>query len=163
MQVVVEVTGLDPAKANLTALGDSLHDFTDALTTLGETLILYFGQTVFVSQGEALGDPWAALAPSTVAEKEKKYPGRGTLVRTGELQNSFYDDVTPLSLFVSNNAKTPGGQSLFEIHQLGTSGGRGRGHNIPARHMIGVNASVVSMIETVIKADIDAKIASVYG
>lgn len=163
MQVIVTVTGLDETDTHLGLLTEKLHDFTAALTTLGAMLIQFYGQDVFISSGQALGDTWANLAPATQAEKDKDWPGRSTLVRTGELQDSFYSEVSPMSLYVSNNARTNDGTSLFAIHQLGTGDGPGRGHNIPARPMIGINSTVSAMIETVIKADIAAKIEASRG
>jgi len=152
MQISVTVTNLDKVDERLSKLGASLHDFTGAMETLGAKLIQFYSNTVFVSGGTALGKRWKALASSTVSEKEKMWPGRGILERTGALSHGFYSDITPTSLYISN--KVP----YFPYHQLGTSEGRGRGHNIPARPMLGTGARVESMIKTVIEADVRDKI-----
>lgn len=156
MQVVISITGVSETEARLSTLGDSLKDFTAALTVLGESLKLFFGDTNFNDEGRDLY-PWAELQESTVAEKDKDWPGRGILQRSGELQSSFYDEVSPLSLYVSNNS------DHFLYHQLGTSDGRGRGHNIPARPMVGVNDTVEEMIKTVIEDEVKAKIDIANG
>lgn len=161
--ITVTVTGLDEAKAKTAALGERLSDFTEALTSLGTAMIKFYSDSVFNTSGEALGSPWRALTDKTVLEKDKKWPGRGILQRTGALQQGFYNDITPMSLFISNNTKTANGADLFAIHQLGTSSGSGRGHNIPARPMIGVNPVIESLIQTVIEADVRAKIDSTMG
>lgn len=157
MQVVVTVTGIQDANERLSALGASLHDFSGALATLGRQLILFYGDSVINSQGTALGKRWTPLAASTQAYKSAHWPGRGPLVRTGAMQQSFYADSTATTLFVGNKAP------YFPYHQLGTSSGSGRGHNIPARPMIGVNARVETMIKTVLEADVRAKIAGTYA
>jgi len=153
LSIQINVTGLDKAQERLTQLGASLHDFTSALTTLGKQLIIFYSQSVFISEGSALGKRWTPLAASTQAEKDRDWRGRGMLVRTGAMQQGFYSNVTPDTLLVSNSVP------YFPYHQLGTSEGRGRGHNIPARQMIGVNSTVEAMIKSVMEADIRAKIA----
>lgn len=175
MQVHVVVTGLDHVEDRLTRLGTSLHDFSGAFTGLAVKLIAFFGETVFASKGAALGKTWAPLAASTDREKAKNWPGRDIEVRTGTMQQGFYPEVEPTSLFIGNRA------SYFPYQQLGTGvgkrggstistlgslsrayaiGGSGRGRGIPARPMIGVNATVEDFIRVAIKADITAKIES---
>lgn len=175
MQIIVKVTGLDNAQARLTKLGASFHDFTATLTGLGEKMIMFFSQNVFLSQGGALGERWAPLADSTEAQKNKKWPGRGMLVRTGTMQDSFYSDVTPDTLFISNRASyfpfqqlgtgfSRGGTMPFHIGSLARAhsnfGGHGRGRSLPARPMLGINDGVMELIKEAIKTDIDEKIAS---
>lgn len=134
-------------------------------------MLLYFSETVFLDEGEVLnGSAWVPLRPTTVNEKDDAgYGNKGILERTGTLKGSFYDEVTPNSLFLSNKARTPDDKfSLFEIHQLGTGDKGsaivppdhpGRGKNIPPRPMLGINKPLESLIQAVIKADVDAKIA----
>ena len=152
LSVTVHVTGLSEQQVRLTKLSASLEDFSTALTSLGAKLLLFFSDTVFNSTGQALDSPWPDLAPATEAEKNKNWPGRGMEVRTGKMQQSFYNDVTPQSLFISNKA------SYVPYQQLGTSTGPGRGHNIPARKMLGINDTVIGEIQTTIEADVRAKI-----
>lgn len=154
MQVIVKVTGLDNVQSRLSKLGDSLHDFTAALTELGKSLIMFYSETVFVSEGQALGSRWTPLTDKTDAYKNRLWPGRGILQRSGALQHGFTSDVTPDTLFITNSVP------YFPYHQLGTATGPGRGHNIPARPMLGVNSTVEGMIRTVLTADIQAKIES---
>lgn len=153
MQVTITVTGLDRVQERLTKLGASLHDFTAALETLGKQLILFYSNNVFISQGQAIGQTWKPLATSTQVYKSKHYPGTGPLVRTGALQHSFESTVTPSTLFITNTAP------YFPYQQQGTTEGPGRGHNIPARQMLGVNTTVESMVKAVLETDIKAKIA----
>jgi len=147
MYVTINVTGLDRVNERLSALGASLHDFSGALAILGRQLILFYSDSVINSQGTALGSRWAPLAQSTKDYKSVHWPGRGPLVRTGAMQQSFYAENTADTLFVSNRAP------YFGYHQLGT-------RKMPQRQMIGTNARVETMIKTVLQADIKAKIAS---
>lgn len=153
MQITVTVTGLDRVNERLSQLSASLHDFTAALETLGKQLILFYSNNVFISQGQALGSRWTPLKASTQAYKATHWPGRGPLIRTGAMQQSFESTVTPDSLFITNTAP------YFPYQQQGTTEGPGHGHNIPARQMLGVNTTVESMIKAVLEADIRSKIA----
>lgn len=154
LSVTVQVTGLDNVESRLTALGAKLYDFTAAFESLATQLILFYSQTVFGSRGQALGEDWQPLTAKTDQEKASKWPGKDMLVRTGTMQDSFYSEVTPVSLFIGNKV------DYFPYHQLGTSPGAGRGHNIPARQMLGINDTVEGMIRETIEADIREKINS---
>lgn len=175
MQITVHVTGLDNVTGRLAKLGASLHDFTTAFTGLGAKLIQFYGNDVFNSRGQALGETWAPLSASTRAEKDRDWRGAQDLVRTGAMQRGFYSEIRPTSLFIGNRAP------YFPFQQLGTGaqrsssptvnflgglaraysiGGMGRGRNLPARQMIGVNARVEGFIKAAINADLKAKIES---
>lgn len=160
MQIVVHLNGVDEAKAKMGTFSESLMNFTEVLTKLGEKLKLFYSDNVFISSGTALGKRWTPLAASTVAYKSKHYEGTGILERTGVLKDSFYYDVTPNSLFVSNNAQTPNGKSLFAIHQLGTTtAGRAKNTTIPARPMVGMTPALETTIKENVEADLAAKLA----
>lgn len=148
----VTITGLTETQARLAKLSASFKDFTGALTTLAAQLLHFYEDTVFENVGAPLFGTWAPLAPGTVAYKEKYWPGRDILQRTGDLQHGFKDDVTPDTLLIINEV------SYFPFQQLGTAAGPGRGHNIPARRMLGVNETVEEMVKIVIEEDIRVKI-----
>jgi hypothetical protein len=82
---------IDPAAVpdgDLSRVMDVLSDFAPVLLELGEVM----GEAQrenFASEGAAFGEPWAALAPSTVREKARLgFPSR-PLVRTGLLESSI--------------------------------------------------------------------------
>ena len=160
MQITISVTGLDAAQARMVALQEGFGNFSGAFGILGEQLKMFYGQTVFNSQGTALGSRWASLSEPYASRKAVKWPGAGMLVQSGTMQQGFYDRITPNSLFIGNDTMTPNGKwNLFAIHQLGTKrAGRGRNTTIPARPMVGYNDAVETMIKTVFAADIAAKI-----
>ena len=155
--ITVTVTNLGDIKDKLTALGAKMHDFTTAMEAVGDAVGKYFSGQVFASEGAVLGSRWAELTPATQAEKNHLFPGRGILERTGAMREGFTSDATPMSVWVSNEAP------YFPYHQLGTTNGAGRGHNIPARPMIGVNDAVESIIGDIIRADVNAKIEAFNG
>lgn len=169
LNVAVHITGLDNAQARMAAIGERLMDFTGALTSLAAKMTLFYEDTNFNSEGAALGTPWVPLKSKTEDEKLKKWPGRGMLERTGTMRKGFTSDITPQSLFISNDVP------YFPYHQLGTGyGGKvsfgigggggqhiGRGRNLPARKMLGINTEIEDLIRTEIEADVRAKIDSV--
>jgi phage gpG-like protein len=158
--ITVTVTNLKETEAGLKALEVKMHDFGTAMVAIGHALSDYFSNDVFESEGGALGKRWVSLSPKYEEWKRSHYDGRLILEQTGTMRKSFTSEPDLTSVFVTNKATTRSGKSLFAIHQLGTSGGAGRGHNIPARPMIGINEGVRSIIAQIIDADIKAKIES---
>lgn len=153
----VHVVNLDATSEKLATLREKFQDFSGALGTLSGMLIKFYGDTNFASTGRSLGDAWAPLKSSTVAQKNKQWPGRAILERTGTLKGGFQGDVTPQTLTIHNDVP------YFKPHQLGTATGPGRGHNIPARKMLGVNEDVTTMATDVIEADVREKIEMTMG
>lgn len=156
--VTIKISNLTHTEDKLQKLIALTHNLTPAMEAIGKELEHFYSEDVFNSEGGALGKKWQELAESTRERKAVEFPGRGILERTGTLRRSFYSEVTPLSVFISNNAETPDGRSLFAIHQLGTSEGKGRGHNIPARPMIGLNESTKAIIRQIITDEIKLRL-----
>ncbi len=80
----------------------------------------------FSTEGAWGGDPWAPLAPSTVAFKQKHFPGRGILYASGDLRRAASRPkrtATPRTLTLSIEDDKAG------YHQEGTS-------RMPARPII---------------------------
>jgi hypothetical protein len=95
MQLTVVITGLHETKGRLTALGKAFGNFTPELTVLGKELKSYYGNDVFISEGEPFGG-WVALKESTMRQKSRTgFGNRGILEASGDLQDSFYYDVAP--------------------------------------------------------------------
>lgn len=147
MQVSVTVTGDKEVITKLRSLGSKLLDFSVAFAVLGRELTDYYEGKVFSSQGGALGEPWARLSPAYAARKGKMYPGRGTLVATGQMQRSFTTRVTPSTLIIGNDAP------YFKYHQSTEER-----NVIPRRAMLGVNSEVKSIVKQIIEQDISTKI-----
>lgn len=80
----------------------------------------------YIAEGRP--DKWAPLRPSTIAEKQRLgYGGRGILVRTGELKNSWRFTATNARMRVYNT-KRVGRYNLAAIHENGVPR-----NNLPAR------------------------------
>lgn len=152
LHITVRVVNLDATADKLKILRSKFNDFSAALTTLSGMLIKFYGDTNFISSGSALGESWDPLKSNTIREKTRQWPGRGILERSGDLKEGFEGDVSPMMLQITNPV------DYFLFHQLGTASGPGRGHNIPARKMLGVNDTVEDMAREVIEADVREKI-----
>lgn len=171
MQVSVQITGEKELMAKLDKLALGLTNFTSAFKQLGISLVDFYSDNVFASQGGALsgakgisggqgeGVPWARLAPSTVRAKNKHWgayknstvgtTGATILRATGTMQKSFYYKSTRQSLEIGNTAP------YFDFHQ-----GDGDRTRLPRRPMLGVNNTVKGIIQQVFEADIRKKIGS---
>lgn len=158
----------DAPLANLDKIGKSFVMFKDAFQSIGKELTSYFSQQVFNSEGGILGDKWAPLNEryrnykatghtvlDLALQREKRigdgvnvYPGRGILVRTGAMQNSFTYDADNNSLTVGNTA------DYFVFHQST----REPREKIPRRPMMALNEDVKTIISEIIDKDIKDKL-----
>ena len=153
--VRIEVTNLVATGEKLQAVKVALADMTDAMASLAARLIPFYEDSVFESRGEVIDEPWEPLKQRTIDEKNKNWPGRGMLVRTGEMQRGFTSEITPISLIITNRVPH------FRWQQEGTTPGKGRGHNIPARKMLVINSTVEGYIVEELTASVRAKIDAV--
>lgn len=118
--------GINGSKAVMARLDEAVRAVgspKEALADSGDFLIREF-KANFPTEGRRLGEPWAALAASTLREKQRLgYGSKGILVRTGRLMNAFAKEVSPFMVRVFNPTK------YYPYHQLG-------GPNLPKRRMI---------------------------
>lgn len=147
MQIAVSITGDKQLISKLTALGPKLMEFSVAFGILGKELTNYYAGKAFVSQGGVYGETWPQLSPVYAANKGKRFPGRGILVATGEMQRSFSFTATPNTLIIGNDAP------YFKYHQSTEPRTK-----IPRRASLGVNEEIRSIVRTVITEDIKEKI-----
>lgn len=149
VSVTVHITGTNEEIAKFQRLGTKLHDFSKAMSLIGDEVIRYYDSQVFASQGGILGTRWASLNPIYAKNKAKRYPGRGILVKTGNMQRSFVARTTHESVEVTNTAP------YFKYHQSSESRSK-----MPYRPMMSVNSGVEGIIKRIIKDDIAEKIAT---
>lgn len=109
------VTGIDEVINALDDTKDVLNDLEPEFTAVGDYLIQFFENDVFESEGSVYGNNWQELSPSYEEWKNKNYPGRGILERTGTLRYSFQAIPTSDYLIISN----PTSYGVF--HEYGTS------------------------------------------
>lgn len=146
--ITVKVTGDVETINRLQKLGKSFLNFKLALDKIGEELESYFGNQVFASQGGAIDESWPALSPKYQAWKSKHFPGRGPLIQTGKMQDSFTHRSTASYVEVDNSAP------YFKYHQSTLPR-----QKIPRRAMMGINDPVKSIISDIINADMRKKIS----
>ena len=111
----IKIAGEDELSAKLSIASKAVGELTEEFLEVGKQMTDFFSTEPFLSQGGVYGERWAALADSTKKQKERKYPGRGVLVASGDMQNSFKYSATPVSVTIMNSSK------LFAFHQLGTT------------------------------------------
>lgn len=74
----------------------------------------------FTSQGAASGDPWAPLSPGYAAWKERRYPGRPILVRTGQLRRDLTRRPFGVEAITSDEMRLGTSLRYARYHQTGT-------------------------------------------
>jgi phage gpG-like protein len=142
----VKVVGLPELEARLNRTIAAIGSMMPEFTSVGKILTEFYATTPFLSQGNIYGEQWEPLSPAYKAWKEKKYPGKGLLVASGNMMNSFKSAPTPVSVTISNDS------SVFKYHQLGTE-------KMPQRVMMLLEDEqrqlVINTIEDGLKARID--------
>ena len=149
MQITIQVKGDKETKAKLQRLGKSIYNLKRAMELIGRDSADYFSNQGFASQGGVFGSPWQPLSARTLSQKNKSYPGRGPLVRTGTMQDSFEYNSSNSSVIVTNSAP------YFKYHQSTLPRTK-----IPRRQTMGVNDPVRRIISQHIHDEIRRKIAS---
>lgn len=154
MSLVISLKGVDLSRDHLARFKASMTNMTGTMDKLGILMAKYFSGEAFVSQGQVYDKPWEPLAPATVRDKSRNWPGRPPLVRTGDLQNGFGYTITPLSVTVRNKVEVQsksGSYNLLRIQQEGTK-------HIPPRMVMALNEHLKTEISLVVKEDVLAKI-----
>lgn len=149
MNIQIIVKGDKETKAKLNRLGKSIYNLKHAMELIGRDTAKYFSSQGFSSQGGVFGNPWQPLARSTSNEKNKTYPGRPPLVRTGEMQNSFEFNASNSSVVIGNTSQH------FKYHQSTLPR-----RKIPRRQTMGINDPVKRIVSQHIHNEIRKKIAS---
>lgn len=141
MQIQWSIEGEKQISRTLTRIGNQVTNWKPAMEAAVRRLKVEASQTAFATQGASLGEPWKPLSPEYARWKEKRYPGRGILVRTGKMQRSFQTRAGPLEGEIWN--PTP----YFKYHQSNAARSR-----IPRRMMLyitnPVKAAIVRMFQT---------------
>jgi phage gpG-like protein len=139
--VTIDIKGLNKGSDYLGKIKDKLKNKEYALKKVSEYLKDFYSKDVFASEGSVYGTRWAALAPSTAAEKSRSYPGRGILERTGELKRSFRFTTSKDALQISNPVL------YARYHQTGTS-------RMPQRVILDMKSEQAGKIASIIIREI---------
>lgn len=147
LSMSITIRGSKETKAKLKRLGSSLYELKPEMADIGAKAAEYYSNQGFASQGGVFGARWAALSPRYAAIKAKLYPGRGMLVRTGKMQDSFTYAASNNQVIVGNSAP------YFKYHQSTLPRSK-----MPRRASMGVNDPVRQMVRTIIEAGIRKKL-----
>lgn len=95
----------------LRGIGEGIKDWEPAFRETAEELASIFSNEVFSSRGSIIGESWKPLSPTYLAQKlAAGYPA-DTLVRTGEMQNSFR------TIVKADYAEVWNAAAYFKYHQ----------------------------------------------
>lgn len=93
LQLSISVDGVEVAHKRFTALVARVTNLAPAYEAIGDELRADFALNLTTGGGRY--GPWAPLAPSTIAEKARKWPGAPIMVRTGALAQSLASRSAP--------------------------------------------------------------------
>lgn len=142
--VEIRVRGTKEAIAKLNRV-TSMH-FDREFATVTRYLVQFFKTAPFATEGGVYGSRWAPLAPSTVASKARRYPGRGILVASGKMRAGFVGTSGPRSTLIRNTVPH------FKYPQRGTS-------KMPARVSMKLDAPRAKRVVSIIGEGLRQRIA----
>lgn len=146
MNVTIVVKGDKEVAAKMRRLGVSLNDHRKALNDVSKQAIQYYQNQGF----QGVFGPWAPLNPVYAAQKAQKWRGRGILVASGRMQDSFYADVTKTYAVIGNKA------NQFKYHQSTLPRTK-----MPRRATMGINEPIKRMIRQAFQQEMRDKIRTV--
>lgn len=127
MQLILSISKDSNAQQKLDKLQRSLMDWEGAMAIIGAAFKAYYSSVPFVSRGTVYGEEWADYQIDGYESwKADEYPGRGLLMLTGTMSESFDFMTTSDSVKLFNTD-----EDKFAAHQLGI------GH--PQRVMMALN------------------------
>lgn len=137
---MIEITGLEAVQRKLKGLAELGCNTEPLMHTIGNVIANSIKDS-FEDEKSPFGQKWAALKPSTVAQKKRKGKSDKILRRDGYLADKWVVDATSKRVIVSNNSKHKG-FAYGLVHQFGThKAGRSKNIFIPARPFLPVNKS----------------------
>lgn len=125
----------------LNQMASDIKDFKDPFTDAGDQLLSFYGNDVFKTQGQAVGEPWRALSAATLKMRENRegyyrnppITTNKILIWTGRLQKGFRKTVERTRLVIDNTVE------YFKYHQLATG-------RPPQRKMLHINSKVIKIV-----------------
>ena len=137
---MIEIRGLEAVQRKLKGLSELGLNAEPLMWTIGHVMLNSIEDS-FENEKSPFGEKWAALKPSTAAQKAKKGKSNKILRRDGYLADKWVVDADNKKAVVSNNSKHKG-FAYGLVHQFGTrKAGRGKSTFIPARPFLPVNKS----------------------
>lgn len=105
------IEGEQQLSRKLLVVADKVKDWLPAFQETADTLKNLFSNDVFASEGAVIEEHWSPLKQAYAYQKQKKYPGKGTLEATGAMRGSFVSQATANMASISNSA------DYFKYHQ----------------------------------------------
>lgn len=115
IDVILDIQGLDKTVEFLEALRKAIEEPQTPLESVGEYLLNFFSNDLFMTEGAAYGNRWEDLSEPYRTKKAEEYPGAGILVRTGEMMRGFKALPVTDVLTIYNDTE------YAKYHQEGTS------------------------------------------
>jgi phage gpG-like protein len=128
----INVAGIDVMARQLARYIDRVDDLRPALHRIARNLAAHNAENFDTEGVTGVYGRWAPLSPKYRAWKEKHYPGKPILVRTGALRRELtgsplgIEDVTTRSIRMGTNVP------YARYHQTGT-------HRMPRRQPVSLN------------------------
>ena len=111
----ITVVGAPELSARLSRVAANIGKMLPEFQLVGEELKHFYETVPFLSQGTIYGAGWEPLNPKYKAWKENHWRGKGILVESGKMMDSFAYKANEVSVVIYNESK------LFEYHQMGTT------------------------------------------
>lgn len=149
LSVAITITGQKEEIAKLQKLKDKLTDFGSAMKTIGDEVVRYYAGEAYTSQGGVFDTIWPELSPAYAKRKADKYPGRGILVASGDMQRSFEADPHTDSVAITNTAD-------YAVYHQSTD----PRSKMPYRPIMKVNDEVKDIVRQIMQDDISDKLGN---
>lgn len=145
MQIAITIRGDKATIQKLEKMGQSFFNFKSEMEEIGTLVKLYAAGQAMASQGGVFNAKWPALSPKYAVWKAKHFPGRGPLIRSGNMSRRYEFSAKEQSVTIRNAA------DYFRWHQTGTS-------TMPQRLSLAVNDIQKRMMVQIIDAGVKRKI-----
>lgn len=147
-QITIKIYGDEAVRQKLLKLGGNLLNFGTAMRSIGQEFLDWYASRPFATEGGIYGQPWASLAPSTAREKAHKYPGRGILIASGKMQQSFHFTSGTQFMLLQNSSP------YIDFHQTGT-------RNMPQRLVTALTDERINSVKEIIQSSVTEKLNQV--
>lgn len=135
IQIQFAIEGELQLSRRLTDIAGAVQDwgpaFEQSVTDLKET----FSNAVFETEGRKIDEAWSPLSRAYALRKEKLYPGKGILERTGVMRQAFASSFNATSATIWNTA------AYFKYHQSNQPR-----HVLPRRVMMKLTENLKEMV-----------------
>jgi hypothetical protein len=153
-EVKVTVDGEQQTLAKFSNLNHAISTWQSALNPIQTYLMNFFQNDVYESEGAAYGSVWAALAPSTLRQKLKRWGNTTILIASGKMKNSYQAQSGPLYLAIYNTAQSNKGAPYPYFHQHGT-------RKMPQRLLMKMDDERTKQVKLMIVEALNVKINSI--